>query len=43
MQASPKISPDAEERTFSRRYSGLFAGLFLIALAVLAFVVLRGA
>lgn len=31
-----------EVRAFNRRYNGLFAGLFLISLAVLAFVVLRG-
>jgi hypothetical protein len=33
---------DAEERAFDRKYKGLFAGLFLISLAVLTFVVLRG-
>ena len=34
---------NAEERAFGRRYNGLFAALFLLALAALAFVVLRGA
>ena len=34
---------DAEERAFGRRNNGLFAALFLFALAALAFVVLRGA
>jgi len=38
MRASPKNSPDAEERAFNRSYDGLF----LMALAVLAFVALRG-
>lgn len=34
---------DAEERAFGRRNDSLFAALFLIALAALAFVVMRGA
>jgi hypothetical protein len=33
---------NAEERAFGRRSNGLFAALFLFALAALAFVVLRG-
>jgi hypothetical protein len=33
---------NAEERAFGRRSNGLFAALFLMALAALAFVVLRG-
>jgi hypothetical protein len=33
----------AEERAFGRRNNSLFAALFLLALAALAFVVLRGA
>ena len=37
-----RAKADAEEVAFGRRYNGLFAGLFLIPLAVLAFVVLRG-
>jgi hypothetical protein len=37
-----RAKADAEERAFNRRYNGLFAGLFLIGPAVLAFVVLRG-
>ena len=31
-----------EESSFGRKYNGLFAALFLIALAALAFVMLRG-
>ena len=34
---------DAEDRVFNRKYKGLFAALFVIMLAVLTFVVLRGA
>lgn len=37
-----RAKADAEERGFNRQYKGLFAGLFLISLAVLTFVVLRG-
>jgi hypothetical protein len=37
-----KEEAGAEVRAFNRRYNGLFAGLFLMLLAVLAFVVLRG-
>jgi hypothetical protein len=32
----------AAARAFNRRHNGLFAALFLMLLAVLAFVVLRG-
>jgi uncharacterized Zn finger protein (UPF0148 family) len=37
-----RAQANAEERDFGRRTNSLFAGLFLIALAVLTFVVLRG-
>lgn len=37
-----RAKADAEARAFNRRYNGLFAALFLMLLAVLAFVVLRG-
>jgi hypothetical protein len=33
---------DAENRAFVRRSNGLFAGLFLMALAAIAYVMLRG-
>jgi hypothetical protein len=38
-----RAQSDAEERAFGRGSNGLFAALFLFALAALAFVVLRGA
>ncbi len=37
-----RAQASAEERAFGRRTDSLFAGLFLIALAVLTFVVLGG-
>lgn len=38
-----RAQADAEKRASGRRYNGLFAGPLLIALAVLAFAVFRGA
>ena len=38
----PRARADAGERVFGRSNDGLFAALFLITLAVLTFVVLRG-
>jgi hypothetical protein len=38
-----RAQANAEERAFGRRNNSLFAALFLMALAALAFVVLRGA
>ncbi len=38
-----RAQANAEERAFGRRNNSLFAAVFLMALAVLVFVVLRGA
>jgi hypothetical protein len=38
----PRARANAGERAFDRRNDSLFAALFLITLAVLTFVVLRG-
>ncbi|MET0645436.1 MAG: hypothetical protein ABW208_02380 [Pyrinomonadaceae bacterium] len=38
----PRAQAAAEERAFGRRNNSLFAALFLITMAVLTFVVLRG-
>ena len=37
-----RAQSNAEERAYGRRSNGLFAALFLFALAALSFVVLRG-
>jgi hypothetical protein len=38
-----RAQANAEERAFGRRNNSLFAAVFLMALAVFAFVALRGA
>jgi len=42
-QGEMRARANADERAFGRRNNSLFAALFLLAMAALAFVVLRGA